>query len=532
MPGSVPSNTSAVDAAQGVQDYAAAPSGTGATATAAQTASEIALYPELANTMVPETLNAGPASHYSGRLAGPVDEQVSASIKMLQNLESGLGLGTGVKPQYVQNVIEGIKNASPSFRPDYSTLAGETAAQQLQASITKHVEPALAQLGIHLNPMQVHGGVTAAWIRQQPIPATTQSGLARVGYNPTQMRNVAEFTEAADLPGSVPGQAAGKPTHTSAASLYRNFQSQFGDGTSTLATQWISELTQAGLVNPDDVEQNSTQTYAHAYMDLLTQAAKGNVTPDQELATLSKAEPEVVATPDTAAVQNMADQMGVNLTPGQVNVYAQLYSSQGSTTEGDALIRAKLADEYVPPPDGAPVGWASLATNALNDAYSKYGVKLSPGQLEDLVKQSMAQSSANYQVTTQAGSLAETTAKNVASAQFPSIAPLIAQGQTTQQILDPYLQQASELLNVPVSSMNIQDPQWQAALRGGANGDSLMSSTDWANTVASDPVYNYASSLGAKQKATSLGMEVAAALGKAPSMPNAEGSQSTSTTGA
>lgn len=517
---SVPAGVAATSGAnpQGVSGY----NTPGAAVTSDVNASTIGLYPELNHTMVPETLTQGPPSKYTGRSPGPVDEQIAQYMRMVQNMESGRPIGTGIKPQYMEDAeaaakVNGI-NLTPMYKVDWSNNAQAQQAWKLNPVITINLlERPLSEIGVPLTEEQLANGLSADEIKNLPIPQSAQRGLARAGYNPGEISHVGKFVAQGGTPGTVPGATAGTGTHIPASQLYSQFQTEFGNGTGTLAVKWKGELASAGLINPDDVSSNSTQTYAQAYQELLMEASAKGISPDAELAALTKAEPAVTATPDTAAVQTLADEMGVNLTPGEVNIYAQLYASAGNATLGLDTIRSQIADHYQLPPTGDPKGWASIATNALNDAYSQYGLKLSPDQQEQLVKQSMAQSSAPYQVSTQATNLAESTAKSIATSAFPSIAPLVQQGQNVKTILDPYLSQASQLLGIPVSSMNITDPQWQQPLRGGKDGNQLMSSTEWANTIFADPTYKYSESLGAKQKATSAAMAVGTAMGVAPS---------------
>jgi hypothetical protein len=99
---------------------------------------------------------------------------------------------------------------------------------------------------------------------------------------------------------------------------------------------------------------------------------------------------------------------------------------------------------------------------------------------------------------------------------------------TVSQILQPYLSQAQTVLGVSGADQDITSPQWQKALHGGANGDQLMSLSDWDTTLRTDPSYGWDKSADAKNVYSSAAQSIAQAFGMAPSDTISVGSQSSS----
>ena len=94
---------------------------------------------------------------------------------------------------------------------------------------------------------------------------------------------------------------------------------------------------------------------------------------------------------------------------------------------------------------------------------------------------------------------------------YPSVSNLL---ETTdlETIMQPYRNLAFDMLGIPPIQQNVNDPMWNAALKG-ENGP--MSLDQWMTTLRSDPKYGWNKTQRAKTEMVELGDELLAAFGMA-----------------
>jgi hypothetical protein len=99
---------------------------------------------------------------------------------------------------------------------------------------------------------------------------------------------------------------------------------------------------------------------------------------------------------------------------------------------------------------------------------------------------------------------------NAAKILFPAAAQALDAGQTTRQIMEPYLAIAAQELGRTATSMNINDPLWNRALtyRGekpvSSTPQHMMSQDEWVRTIRTDRRYGWDSSQNAQKAAATL----------------------------
>lgn len=94
---------------------------------------------------------------------------------------------------------------------------------------------------------------------------------------------------------------------------------------------------------------------------------------------------------------------------------------------------------------------------------------------------------------------------------YPTVSNLLDQSDLAT-VMNPYLNDASELLGVSVSNMQVSDPLWQTALNG-PNGP--MSRDEWIRVIRTDSRFGYDRTVRARQELASLADELLSAFGMA-----------------
>ena len=105
--------------------------------------------------------------------------------------------------------------------------------------------------------------------------------------------------------------------------------------------------------------------------------------------------------------------------------------------------------------------------------------------------------------------------KNVFRRQAKNLYPTLADQLdefTYTDVIDPYMDDAANLLGLTRQSMNTLDPTWATALNG-PNGP--MSRDEWIRTIKTDSKYGYDRTANARKEAVDLGDELLAAFGMA-----------------
>lgn len=108
-------------------------------------------------------------------------------------------------------------------------------------------------------------------------------------------------------------------------------------------------------------------------------------------------------------------------------------------------------------------------------------------------------------------------AANAAKSLYPAAAQAIDSGQTLDQFFDPYKQIAAKDLEISPDSIDLSDPKWNKAINSvnPQNGQKYaMSLGDFETMIKTNPVYNYDSTLGARQEAATLAQSMLQAFGR------------------
>ena len=211
---------------------------------------------------------------------------------------------------------------------------------------------------------------------------------------------------------------------------------------------------------------------------------------------------------------------------GTIVYYQTMGPSQGTGTISSNTAAAGTSNMAAGVGPGAPAGVGATTAGGVNPVAAAPGSGMLPGGgalggLLDTFKALAAQ----YLVPVSDPTLQQFASQAVASGDLsnssafeaylkqqaenlwgPQVAALINQGQTTRQILDPYLSQASSLLGIDPSGIDPTDPKWAKALANpdGKGNLSMMTLPQWQQTLMSDPVYGYQHSLNAANRAASF----------------------------
>jgi len=107
-------------------------------------------------------------------------------------------------------------------------------------------------------------------------------------------------------------------------------------------------------------------------------------------------------------------------------------------------------------------------------------------------------------------------AKNTAKSLFPTLSSVIDSGVTVKQYADPYLEQASQTLEIPKESIDLRDPKYRKFLdRVGPDGKhSAMALWEVQDLIKQDPVYGYDHTIGAQKEAADFTTQLLKTFGK------------------
>lgn len=193
-------------------------------------------------------------------------------------------------------------------------------------------------------------------------------------------------------------------------------------------------------------------------------------------------------------VASMASLLGVSLDLHQID-----FISEGAIAGGWSadILKSAIAGNAQFSKDNP--GSISSTQTTLQGIAASYGVPISDQTTFDWAKKvAMGQSDpASFKEW----------AKNQAKLEFPTWAKQLDEGVTVRQLADPYIQDASQLLEISPDQIDLTDAKWQKALhQKDAQGQNVgpMSRTDWKRTIMEDPTYGYQQTDNAKQAAFSM----------------------------
>jgi peptidoglycan hydrolase-like protein with peptidoglycan-binding domain len=205
-----------------------------------------------------------------------------------------------------------------------------------------------------------------------------------------------------------------------------------------------------------------------------------------------------------AQIAMLARQNGASMTQQQINQMAQQSVMFGWTTDQLTpqvvnFVKAGTGFEYA----GNGATYQTQYTQLAGD----YGVQVSNATMGNWVKQSLL------------GGMNQDQVKNYmiqqASSRYPSLAPRLKQGETLQQIADPYIQSYAKILEVNPSTVNLNDNMIQQALQSkDAQGQPTTQSVwQFEQNLRQDP--RYMKTQGAQDQAMALGKKVLTDMGLA-----------------
>jgi hypothetical protein len=194
----------------------------------------------------------------------------------------------------------------------------------------------------------------------------------------------------------------------------------------------------------------------------------------------------------TAHVTQIAAQMGVTLSAAQIANQATIDMWQGLN---DSTLQANIGGMYTgTPAAGTGAGGSAVQLNAqINQLASQYGVPVTQGWVNTMIKQALSTGTGIEGATAALSSMAQST--------YPGLAQQIAAGQTVQQIAQPYMASMAQTLEIPDGSLTLKDPTIQKALQA-TQMQQPKSSTGSTPPAGATPLPTLGSATGAAKANT------------------------------
>jgi hypothetical protein len=342
---------------------------------------------------------------------------------------------------------------------------------------------------------------------------------------------------------------------------------------------WMSNLQNAGLLNADintaatATQQqtaagkgaiNITTTQAgpdanqvfNAYQSLLVQSSQAKQSPGEFIAaqasnpttkTLANGAPSEMY----AYVQGVATEMGVGLTPDQINQISNFYGSSASVADNPSSVEDQIKDSvtalFDPTNPNNPAGVASTMFEDIKTAAFNYQVPISDAQIGQMVKTDLQGTAIESMYV--AADAAEAAATKQFQAQaaglYPALSEQINAGQTVTNLVTPYFNVASAITGVPAATMMADQSsggvsKWAAFLQGGtnpsgsaqennqtgktaANQPQMMTLDQWKTKLMQDPQYGFQNTQGAKNMASQFTSAILNEFGKVNTQSGGQG---------
>jgi hypothetical protein len=210
-------------------------------------------------------------------------------------------------------------------------------------------------------------------------------------------------------------------------------------------------------------------------------------------------------------VRNLASTLGVTLTEQEVNAFAFRFT-RAALKEQDLL--DFLASKYRTPgqtqtgQQQVSQGTAAQLTDEIRRMARSYGVTLTPESLEAKIREGLRQGDRWREWVEGQRNVFRQNAKTL----YPSGAERFDE-YTLEELLDPYLEDASMMLGISRQNMDITNPMWTRAL---TNPDGTpMSREQWMTTLRTDKQYGWDKTQRAKTEYAELGDELLRVFGMA-----------------
>jgi len=201
-----------------------------------------------------------------------------------------------------------------------------------------------------------------------------------------------------------------------------------------------------------------------------------------------------------AQITEMARQQGVTLTKNRLDQLVQTSLYNGFDSD---LLQNAVAAEFDYQPGHAVQGLAGATVDQLREMAHSYVVPISNSNIEKWTQQVLAgdatpESFQDY-MRTQAKSM------------FPALTKQIDAGVTVDQYLDPYKQQASNVLGINPDEVDWTDPKWQQivfAIDPKTQERTIKSLADAATILRTDKRFGFDQSANGRDAAAQLASQL------------------------
>lgn len=211
-------------------------------------------------------------------------------------------------------------------------------------------------------------------------------------------------------------------------------------------------------------------------------------------------------------VRDAAAALGVVLSEQEINAFAFRYTRAGLD---DQDLLDFLSSKYKTPGAGSGQGEQSVATgtaselaDALRRMARSYGVTITPETLESKIQEGLRQGERWQSWLEGQRNIFRQSAKNM----YANIADKLDEF-TLEELIDPYLEDAANLLGIFRTNMDLSNPMWTRAFTG-PNGKP-MTRDEWLTLLRTDPQYGWNKTQRAKSEMAELGDELLSVFGMA-----------------
>lgn len=413
-------------------------------------------------------------------------------------------LGAAKAPINVLNFLPG--NMPPKVR------------QRLQQAATQTLRDTLQAQGIDASR-----AVNPAQFSQLGVSASTRNGLQGQGY-----KIDASAQTLGTLMGSLASQGGVQTSEQiSGQEIWNQFTSAIANPAQ--ASQLATEFSAAGLadtnINPQD-----QAGLANAFQKAMKEAGGQNpwdyVSGKVGDLTAKGLQPNQKPDSPYGYVQGLANTIwgaGV-LSDNDINAIVRDFPQAGQSNVDDIAVKQAVARagalNYHYDPNKLPGVGSYLASvvDNLQTTLGQFALSESPDQMTALMDSTIkdvlkeGDLTSIYSATDAAIAAGDLHGRQLASQLYPALAPLVKQGYTTQQVLDPYKTAAANILGTSPDAINLTDPEWAGILK---NPDGVLPSMDQMRAIVmQDPKFNWADSQDARTKYSSMAQTLVSTWGK------------------
>lgn len=201
-----------------------------------------------------------------------------------------------------------------------------------------------------------------------------------------------------------------------------------------------------------------------------------------------------------------AQQLGIELSDADAMDYAKAtVRSKLNAQDAFNFFSSKVQTQV---PQEQRTGEVASIVDSLQTLATSYGITLTPDFVQQKTQEAVRQGG-NWQSYIQSQ---ENIFREQSKLLYPTVADRLDQ-YTLQDMLDPYLNTASDYLGINTKNMNLSDPMWTAALNG-QNGQP-MSRDEWVTKLRTDPKYGYDKTIKARNEYMGLADQLLSAFGMA-----------------